>query len=156
MNKVIFAQLFGRDLERLYIEIEKYPSEVALWAQLPGTTNSGGNLCQHLIGNLRTFVCRTLGGFDYVRDRDAEFNQRVFSQKELLEQLRVLTDMVSKTVEKLDDDELEADYPREVVDLFPEQSVRLILTHLALHLSYHLGQINYHRRWITQVQSAQQ
>jgi uncharacterized damage-inducible protein DinB len=156
MNKVIFAQLFRRDLEKLYTEIEKYPSEAALWAQLPGTTNSGGNLCQHLIGNLRTFVCRTLGDFDYVRDRDAEFNQRVFSQKELLEQLRVLTDMVSETVERLDEAELQTEYPREVVDLFAEQSVRLVLTHLVTHLSYHVGQINYHRRWITQVQSAQQ
>lgn len=156
MNSRIFITLFSRDLKRLRKEIEQYHSESSLWVQLPGTINPGGNLCQHLIGNLRTYVGLTLGGHAYVRDRDAEFGQRTFTQMQMLAELDQLHEVVISTLETLDEQKMEEPYPREVVNLFPEQTVRLVLTHLLAHLSWHLGHINYHRRWITQVQAAQQ
>lgn len=156
MNSDIFITLFSRDLKKLRKEIEQYHSENALWVQLPGTINPGGNLSQHLIGNLRTYIGLTLGGYAYVRDRDAEFNQKTFTQMEMLAELDTLHEIVISTLGKLDEGGMEEAYPRHVLDLFPEQPVRLVLTHLLAHLSWHLGHINYHRRWATQVQAAKQ
>lgn len=156
MNSDIFITLFSRDLKKLRKEIEQYPSENTLWVQLPGTINPGGNLCQHLIGNLRTYVGLTLGGHAYVRDRDAEFNQRTFTQVQMLTEIDALHEIVISTLRTLDEAKMEEEYPRHVLDLFPEQSVQLILMHLLAHLSWHLGHINYHRRWATQVQTGKQ
>lgn len=156
MNKEVFITLFGRDIKRLQSEAGQYTSEEALWTQLPGTINPGGNLCQHLIGNLRTYVGLALGGYAYTRDRDAEFSQRTFSQKQLLAELDTLYDVVIGTLEGLDAQRMQEPYPRDVLDMFPNQTVELVLTHLLAHLSWHLGHINYHRRWITQIQSTQQ
>ncbi len=146
--------MFSRDLKKLRKEIEQYHSEHALWLPLPGTINPGGNLCQHLIGNLRTYVGLTLGGNAYVRDRDAEFNQRTFTQAQMLSELDQLHEIVIGTLEQLDEQKMEEEYPRHVLDMFPEQTVRIVLTHLFAHLSWHLGHLNYHRRWVTQDQTA--
>jgi hypothetical protein len=156
MSSDIFITLFSRDLKKLRKEIEQYPSENTLWAQLPGTINTGGNLCQHLIGNLRTYVGLTLGGHAYVRDRDAEFKEKTFTQIQMLTEIDAQHEIVISTLGTLDEAKMEEEYPRYVLDLFPEQSVRLILTHLLAHLSWHLGHINYHRRWATQVQTGKQ
>lgn len=155
MDRQIFVTLFSRDLKKLRKEIEQYRSEDALWVQLPGTINPGGNLCQHLIGNLRTYVGLTLGGYAYVRNRDAEFSERTFTQMQMLAELDQLHDIVIDTLTKLDEAKMNEEYPRQVLDMFPEQPVRLILTHLLAHLSWHLGHLNYHRRWISEVHPAQ-
>lgn len=155
MDRQIFITLFSRDLKKLRKEIEQYRSEDALWVRLPGTINPGGNLCQHLIGNLRTYVGLTLGGYAYVRNRDAEFNERTFTQMQMLAELDQLHDIVIDTLTTLDEAKLDEEYPRQVLDMFPEQPVRLVLTHLLAHLSWHLGHLNYHRRWITEVRPAQ-
>ena len=147
--------MYDRDIRRLQDEIRQYHSEQALWVQLPGTINPGGNLCQHLIGNLRTYVGLTLGGHAYTRDRDAEFNSRTFTRQQMLAELDTLHQIVIKTLEGLDETQMQAPFPRDVLDMFAEQQVRLVLTHLLAHLSWHLGHINYHRRWITEVQSIQ-
>ncbi|MCF0040671.1 DUF1572 family protein [Dyadobacter fanqingshengii] len=149
MENEIIVQLFDRDLKKLRDEIEKYPSEESLWVRLPGTINTGGNLCQHLIGNLRTYVGLTLGNVHYVRNRDAEFAERLFTKTELIAELDKLLPIVLKSVGELSDAQLGSEYPRNVLDMFPNQTTELVLTHLLTHLSYHLGQINYHRRWIS-------
>ncbi|WP_031529183.1 DUF1572 family protein [Dyadobacter crusticola] len=146
MEKENYQTLFARDLSKLSNEIAQYHDEEQLWVKLPGTLNSSGNLCQHLIGNLRTYVGLTLGGFAYVRDRDAEFSGRYFTKRQLLSELETLKEIVSATINMLDEQKLASGYPREVLDMFPEQTTDLILQHLLTHFSYHLGQINYHRR----------
>jgi uncharacterized damage-inducible protein DinB len=143
------AQLFDRDIRKLRSEIEKYESEAALWPVVPGTINSGGHLCQHLIGNLRTYVGLALGGVPYQRDREAEFTQRVFDKTQLLGELDRLADIVEASIENLTDQDLQAEFPRDILDMLPEQNVELVLLHLLAHLSYHTGQVNYHRRWIS-------
>jgi hypothetical protein len=149
MLQQIYISLFTRDLEKLRSEVASYPDEESLWVPLPGTTNSGGNLTQHLIGNLRTYVGLALGNHAYVRDREAEFTRRTFTKVQLLAELGDLLPVVQDTVSNLSDDQLSGDYPRNALDMFPEQSFALILQHLLTHLSYHLGQINYHRRWVS-------
>ena len=51
------SNLFERDLKRLKTEIELYKAEENLWLVQEGLSNSAGNLCLHLIGNLNHFKC---------------------------------------------------------------------------------------------------
>ncbi|WP_138476321.1 DUF1572 family protein [Dyadobacter bucti] len=149
MTSEEFQTLYSRDLKKLHAEIAQYASDDQLWKVLPGTINSGGNLCQHLIGNLRTYVGLALGNFPYIRNRDSEFADRIFTQTELLEQIVLLQQIVADSIAKMTPEALVSDYPRSVLDMFPQQTISFILTHILAHLSYHSGQINYHRRWIT-------
>ncbi|MCK5705424.1 MAG: hypothetical protein KAI29_29945, partial [Cyclobacteriaceae bacterium] len=49
-------QLFNRDIDKLKLEIESFKNEENLW-QLEGQiSNTAGNLCLHLIGNLNHFI----------------------------------------------------------------------------------------------------
>jgi len=52
--------------------------------------------------------------------------------------------LVNNTLDNLDPSRLAEDFPMVV---FKEKtSVEYMLIHLATHLAYHLGQLNYHRR----------
>ena len=71
-------KLFSRDLDRLYNEIASYGNEEAIWKTEKDISNSAGNLCLHLIGNLNTYIGRELGGTAYVRNRELEFSRKMF------------------------------------------------------------------------------
>ncbi len=71
--KATLQSLFKRDLEKLKSEIEQYSSEENLWRTDKSITNSAGNLCLHLIGNLKAFIGAGLAKTDYIRDREFEF-----------------------------------------------------------------------------------
>ncbi len=47
--------LFTRDLNRLQSEIEAYQYEANMWKTEKNISNSAGNLCLHLIGNLNQY-----------------------------------------------------------------------------------------------------
>jgi len=146
MKLAEFVFLYQRDLNRLKKEISDYLTEEAMWVKLPGTINSGGNICQHLIGNLRTYIGLEIGGFPYVRDRESEFNLRLFTKSELLEEINFLLKIIPESILKMSEKELMDEYPHEVVEINSEQSYEFILMHLYQHLAWHTGQINYHRR----------
>ena len=141
-----FVFLYRRDLTRLKKEISAYLTEESLWAKLPGTVNSGGNICQHLIGNLRTYIGLQIGEVPYVRDRDAEFNSRLFTTEQLLKEIDFLLQVIPESILKMNENQLAEEYPHDVVDIHNEQSFGFILMHLYQHLAWHTGQINYHRR----------
>lgn len=138
--------LFTRDLTKLREEISRYENEGNLWRVAPGTTNSGGNLCLHLIGNLNTYIAAEFGGTGYVRDRAHEFAGKDIPVAELLVMIdRTIVD-VNKGLDEIAEEQLFQDYPQLV---FAEKTTtEYFLVHLAGHLSYHLGQINYHRRML--------
>ncbi|TGE24513.1 DUF1572 domain-containing protein [Hymenobacter aquaticus] len=138
------SQLFNRDLLRLHQEIGLYQEEHTLWQVLPGTANSGGNLCLHLVGNLRTYIGAALGGVAYTRNREQEFARKNVPRQELLTQVQQTIDVVDQTLAGLPDSALEQEYP--LLVLAAPTSTEYFLVHLLAHLSYHLGQINYHRR----------
>lgn len=54
MFVTVLHTLFERDLAKLAVEIAAYQDEPALWRTVPGISNSAGNLCLHLLGNLNT------------------------------------------------------------------------------------------------------
>lgn len=136
--------LFQRDLSKLKQEIAAYTDENSLWVVEKGIANSAGNLCLHLIGNLNAYIGAELGKTGYIRQRDLEFSLKNIPQAELLKQIEETIMVVEKGLAALNDDDLEKEYPQLV---FKEKtSTGYFLVHLAVHLGYHLGQINYHRR----------
>lgn len=140
----ILRQLYRRDLHKLKIEVSQYHSDEQFWSIRGGISNSAGNLSLHLIGNLKHFIGAELGGADYVRDRDEEFTASYVSKNEVLAAIDETSEVVDTTLAKLTAEQIAADYPIEVFG--HPMTTEYFLIHLATHLNYHLGQINYHRR----------
>ncbi len=136
--------LFERDLHKLYKEIKAYQKEANLWHTEQDITNSAGNLCLHLVGNLNAFIGAELGQTGYVRDRPFEFNGKNVPRTSLLEQIVTTQEMVKNVLANLTEEQLAQEYPKEVFS--GKMTTGFFLVHLATHLTYHLGQINYHRR----------
>ena len=146
MLKEILPTLFERDLRKLIDEINLYKDEDKLWSVPPGISNSAGNLCLHLIGNLSHFIGATLGHTGYVRHRDDEFSLKNIPRQDLLINIENTILIVKDTLADLKDDDFEKDFPLEVFGRVVKTD--FMMMHLTTHLSYHLGQINYHRRLI--------
>ncbi|MCD9856513.1 DinB family protein [Epilithonimonas sp. JDS] len=144
MTIEILKSLYNRDLNKVKIEIESYQNEESLWKIDKNISNSGGNLCLHLLGNLNTYIGAELGETGYVRQRDLEFSLKDIPKIELLEKLETLIEIVDSTLGKLSDEDLKKDYPTEALGY--KMTTEYFLIHLLSHLNYHLGQINYHRR----------
>lgn len=136
--------LFNRDLLRLRKEIELYSNEANLWKTGDGISNSAGNLCLHLIGNLNTYIGKEIGNTGYVRNRDAEFALKDIPRHQLLEMVDATITTVRTSLNGLNENALADEYPVVVFD--ERMSSEFFLMHLTTHLNYHLGQINYHRR----------
>jgi uncharacterized damage-inducible protein DinB len=138
--------LYRRDLEKLKQEIEAFKGEEALWQTDKSIPNSAGNLCLHLCGNLSHFIGATLGGTGYVRNRDLEFSAKDVPRDEMIKKIDETIAAVDKTLANISDEQLAQDFPIEVFKDRPVTTTEWMLVHLATHLNYHLGQINYHRR----------
>ena len=137
-------KIFKRDLEKLKQEIASYRDENNLWVVDKSITNSAGNLCLHLVGNLNTYIGAEIGKTGYVRDRDREFSQKDIPREELVKMIEDTITVVANGLNKLKEEDLEKEYP---LLIFKEKtSTGYFLIHLAVHLGYHLGQVNYHRR----------
>ncbi|HJU84828.1 MAG TPA: DinB family protein [Holophagaceae bacterium] len=140
-------RLFRRDLETLVREIELYPDDARLWAEVPGQPTSGGNLALHLVGNLRHFIGATLGGTGFVRHREAEFASKGLSRAALVAEIRSAAAEVEAALAALDPDRLDQPFPLEMGG--GQLTTRRMLLHLATHLGFHMGQLDYHRRAAT-------
>lgn len=138
------TSIISRDLMKLKAEIELYKDEKNIWIIDKGIANSGGNLCLHLIGNLNTYIGKEIGKTDYVRNRDLEFSQKDVVRTELISKIDATVAVVKDALGKITEEELTKEYPLLVFD--KKTSTEYFLVHLAAHLTYHLGQINYHRR----------
>jgi uncharacterized damage-inducible protein DinB len=141
------AALFRRDLTRLIQQLEAFPDTAALWRTAPGVSNSAGNLALHLEGNLREYVGRQLGEVPYRRDRAQEFAGEGIEKPELVKRIQSLGDMIPLVIASLSAGRLDEAYPEQVFG--GSMSTRMFLHHLLTHFSYHLGQIDYLRRFLT-------
>jgi uncharacterized damage-inducible protein DinB len=139
--------LIRRELDAVKREIEAYPDEESIWQAVPGMPNTGGTLALHLAGNLRHFFGAVLAKDGYVRDRDAEFSRRNVPRTELLDGVDAAQTSVARTIRKLKDADLAAPWPEPIAKRTVNTGA--FLAHLATHLSYHLGQIDFHRRAVT-------
>ncbi len=141
------AGVLVRDLNGVRRELEAYPSESDIWRVEPGIANSAGTLALHLAGNLQHFIGTVLGGGSYRRDRDAEFSRRDVPRAELVAQLEAAIVAVERGLAQVSEAALAADYPERIAGHTVTAGEWLV--HLVAHLSYHLGQIDYHRRLLT-------
>lgn len=136
--------LFERDLNRLHEQIESYSSESNLWIADKEITNCAGNLALHLVGNLNTFIGAVIGNTGYIRKRDLEFSLKDVPRAELLAMIDETRTIVDSSLENMDPSLMNTEYP---ILVFKEpRTYQHFLIHLATHLGYHLGQVNYHRR----------
>lgn len=137
-------KLFDRDLNRLKQEISAYQNEQVIWQVERNIANSAGNLCLHLVGNLNTYIGAEIGKTGYVRYRELEFSLKDIPKSELIDKVEQTSRVVEDALNRLNEDDLDKEYP---VLVFDEKTpTGYLLVHLTTHLTYHLGQINYHRR----------
>ena len=147
------TELAGITLEAIRVRITRVlPAQVRgavekldddqLWWRPNEKSNSVGNLVLHLSGSLNLYLNRLIGGFDYRRDRDAEFAER--GPVPRAELLRIFNDMVSKAEKSFD----------RVTDLMapatdPEKNDYVVedLIGILTHVANHTGQI----LWITKM-----
>lgn len=141
------AALFRRDIQRLIQELEAFPGDAYLWQTVPGILNGAGNLTLHLEGNLREYIGRALGGVEYQRDRPYEFAAKAMPASELIARIKGVEELIPTIIMNLTDKQIEAEYTQyESGPLVTRQ----FLMHLIAHFNFHLGQIGYLRRILTQ------
>jgi uncharacterized damage-inducible protein DinB len=143
----IVQAMLLRELAAVQRSVEAYPDDASLWALPKGLPNAGGTLVLHLAGNLQHYVGAVLGGSDYKRDRPAEFARRDVKRGELLRELGAAVAAVNRTLPTLSEESLAQPYPESIGGHVVTTGV--FLAHLATHLAYHLGQLDYHRRMVT-------
>ncbi len=141
------AAILDRDLQALAREVAAYPDERALWETPPGITNSAGTLALHLAGNVRHYLGAQLGGTGYVRDRPAEFASRNVPRRTILAQIDEARAAVRAAAARTGADREEQDFPDVVGGVRVATGEYLI--HLVSHFTFHLGQVDYHRRVVT-------
>ena len=142
----MLANFYERDLRKLIEEINLFENEEDLWKTAGSIRNSAGNLALHVIGGLNYLIGTLLAQTGYVRNRDQEFTMKGVDRNELLIQLEELIQMINKTLNSFTPEQMESAFPIEFDDA--ERSKSYVLTQLALHLNYHLGQVNYLRRML--------
>jgi len=149
MNTSDFIWQFDLGLGKLQEELKAYPNDDALWIVEKNISNSAGNLAQHLVGNLKNFVGKYMGQIAYHRERDREFNERQFDRDQLLTLIDETIAIIYQALAGKDEAFLNEAFPEDAVKVKDGQTNGFMLSYLAAHLNYHLGQINYHRRLLT-------
>ncbi|MBK7160077.1 MAG: DinB family protein [Ignavibacteria bacterium] len=139
-----FKQLYLNFLNSLKDEISLYKDPGKIWLLSGSISNTPGNLCLHICGNLNHFFGAVIGNTGYIRERDQEFSKRNLSREELFGAIDETKIMIGKIFDDLTQDDINKIYP---INKFGENvTYGFIFSRLVSHLSYHLGQINYHRR----------
>jgi len=149
MTKDELITLFERDLNKVIAELELYKSEAQIWRVEQNISNSAGNLTLHIIGNLHTFIGKEIGKTNYVRNRALEFTQQNVSRENFVRSIIETIAMIKDSLFPMSEEALRKEYP--ILKFSKIESTEFLLVHLATHLAYHLGQINYHRRLIEDV-----
>ena len=146
MHVQTLTTIFNRDLQRLREEISLYRDETNIWKIANGISNSAGNLCLHLVGNLNTYIGKEIGKTGYIRNRELEFSLKDIPRTELVVKINETKIVVMNALQNMRHEDLEKEFPVLVLD--KKTSIEYMLVHLTTHLTYHLGQINYHRRML--------
>lgn len=121
-----------------------YKYEADIWKLSGAINNTPGNLCLHICGNLNHFIGSIIGNSGYIRDRDKEFSEKNVSREMLIDLIIETKKNIADTFDKLSDEDFGKIYPDKKFGENPTYA--FIFSRLISHLSYHLGQINYHRR----------
>ena len=105
------TEIFETELNKLKQEINLYKDEKNLWVVKGEITNSAGNLCLHLLGNVSHFIGHLVGGTGYERDRQEEFSDKDVPREELNDRIDALIEVVKKSLPKLNDSDMNKTFP---------------------------------------------
>lgn len=144
MQIELYRYLYRIGLEKLLNEIDLHSSELDLWVSGRGISNSSGNLCLHIVGNLKHFIGFALGEEAYVRDREREFSAKGILKESLVKEIMNTTAIIDSVFADMTEKELEQAYPFKKFE--EERPTEFLLVHALNHLNYHVGQINYNRK----------
>lgn len=143
LNTVALEALRNRITKVFPAQIRKCVEELSddqLWFRGNDESNSVGNLVLHMSGSMRHYLCRSIGGFEYTRDRPAEFAERGPLPKP---QLLAIFDETINQAEKT----LAAFDPARFMDPIQEPGYGSTLFEqiysVAIHFAAHAGQIVY-------------
>lgn len=121
-----------------------------IWHADHNVLNSVGHLVLHLCGNLRQYLCHGIGGQDDIRDRKIEFNNDLHLRSDVLQ--RRMTKTIEDGLSCIDRVE-----PGDWLTLITVQCFDMTklsaLIHAIEHLSYHVGQITYITKQLTQTET---
>lgn len=138
------SSIIQREVSKIQEELGLYADETLVWKTPEGVSNSAGNIALHVAGNLQYFIGATLGKTGYVRNRTQEFEVKNVPLDQVISELEKAKLAVDTTFLNLDEFEVQKLFPMDVFG--GDKSTEWFLIHLLSHTSYHLGQINYHRR----------
>jgi len=143
ISDVLRAALQSRVTKVLPTQIRecvKQLSEEQLWWRPDEESNSVGNLVQHVSGSMMHYLCRSIGGYEYERDRSAEFAERgPMSKQQLLVIFDETIEKAAQTFDSLNTSHLmKASTEPAYYDFVLED-----LIGIAIHLATHTGQIVY-------------
>ena len=144
MEAKIFSDILVKNIDTLIQEISQYPDEQSLWVVEGNISNSAGNLALHLTGNLNFFIGTRIAENGYVRERDKEFSSKDVPKEDILAGLAAIKKVIEETVPALDAEKLNS--PFGPSPFGENATVEAVLLNLVAHFTYHLGQVNYHRR----------
>ncbi len=115
-------------------------SDEQIWWRPNEKANSVGNLVLHLCGSIRHYLCRSIGGLDFTRNRPAEFAERgPLSRHELLS---IFDETISQAADSLDRfDARRLLEPTEEPGYYPTRLDQIL--GVTLHIATHMGQIVY-------------
>ena len=135
---------FITNLNTLKQELIQYKNEEDIWKTPGSTKNSPANLAIHICGNLKHNIGAEIGANGYVRNRDEEFSKKAIAREDIIDEIDSTIEMIEPIMDNLTFADITKPFPS---DIHGEgQTIGSVITKIALHLGYHLGQINYHRR----------
>ncbi len=144
----VFIEILERDLNRLNEEIRLLENEKDLWSVRGKVNNSIGTLAVHLCGSLQHFIGSVIGKTAYVRDRNLEFGIRNVPSSKIISDIEETMIMLKDVLGGLSDADMENEFPIEL--LGKKRSFGFVLAQMCAHVNYHLGQVNYYRRTISE------
>ena len=139
-------RIYTEGIARIYKVIDMLTEE-QVWYSPNANMNSVGNLVLHLNGNVTQWIGTGVAQHKDVRQRDLEFSSHgTRTKSELKELLYKLEEYTTPIIDKLNSEMLSENRTVQGFD----ETVLSIIIHVIEHFSYHVGQIAYLAKLITE------
>jgi len=132
-------------LSRIHVCLDKL-DESRIWLRAADNSNSIGNLCLHLSGNVRQWILHGIGGELDIRARDAEFAALGgMSKDQLWLKLSETVQQACSVLEQLPPEQLSTTVRPQNYDVTILEGIY----HVVEHFAQHAGQILYATKALT-------
>lgn len=135
--ETIFIDFSVKKLRQLTSRIDdccRRLTDEQIWARHGDAQNAVGNLVLHLSGNVRQWIIAGVGGVQFERDRDGEFNATGgVSRDEMLARLSATVEEAIRVLEKQSGGALLRRVHIQKYDLTAIEAVYHVVEHFAMH-----------------------